>query len=198
MQNLNQELSKYKQDLLYLDENGKMIRKIMEQFKTTISELISNREKQRAYADIEKERIVSQKSQLIEDLLSAECAYKDVRGKYERTKEVIARYKNDEDKLKKCVADKREELTNAEQHFERLRCHAEDKVSQANQVILQIKTSREVEIAKLTAMLRKSEIRVETLEQKMKQKTDESKELANMCDELINCADKNARLNTTI
>ena len=111
IQNLNDDISNYKQELLHLDSNGKMMHKIMKQYKTTISELILSREKERAYADIEKEKILRQKSQIIEDLLSAESAYKDVKGKYERTKELIARCQNNEDKLKKCVGDKAEELS---------------------------------------------------------------------------------------
>ena len=125
-------------------------------------------------------------------------SYKDVKGKYDRTKVVIARYQYDEDNLKKCLKVKLEQLREKEQHFVRLKCHAEDKVNQANEAIMEIKNSRGVEIARLTTMLRKSELRVETLEEMMKQKSEESKELANMCDELINCAQAKPSYNASM
>ena len=185
VQNLQKEISKYKQEIIHLDENEKMMYNLTESFEATITELISSREKQRVYADLEKERIVNGKAQIIEDLLSADNAYKGVKRKYDRTKEIIAQYKNDEDKLKHALQEKTEQLRSKQQQFERLKCHAEDKVNQANETIIQIKTNRDAEISKLTTMLRKSELRVETLEQTIKQKSEESRELANMCDELI-------------
>ena len=149
--------------------------------------------------DIEKDKIVSQKAQIVGDLIAAENAYTDVKGKYERTKQLITKYKNEEDKLKQGLEDRKSILEAKQTRFETLKCHAEDKIRQANEVILQIKGDREAEIAKLATMLRKSEIRVESLEQMARQKSDETKELADMCDELIASTQQNGpRLRMTI
>ena len=53
--------------------------------------------------DIEKEKIVSQKAQIVGDLIAAENAYTDVKGKYERTKQLITKYKNEEEKASRNV-----------------------------------------------------------------------------------------------
>jgi hypothetical protein len=188
VQKLKTKIAQYKEEIFCLDENENIIKNITNQFKTTISELTMSREKDSVYHDIEKDKITSEKSQIIDNLIGAENSYKDVKGKYDRTKDVIPRYQYDEDNLKKCLKEKSEKLREKEQHFVRLKCHAEDKVNQANEAIMEITNSRAVEIARLTTMLRKSELRVETLEETMKQKSEESRELANMCDELINCA----------
>ena len=86
-----------------------------------------------------------------------------------------------------------DKLKEKEQRFERLKLHAEDKVQQANEAILEIQTNGEVEMARLNTMLRKSELKVETLDQTMRQKSEESWELAKMCDELICSAQTKSR-----
>ena len=98
-----------------------------------------------------------------------------------------------EDNLKIILNDRMDKLREKEQRFDRLKCHAEDKVQQANDAIQQIQTNGEVEMARLATMLRKSELKVETLDQTMRQKSEESRELAQMCDELICCAQSKPR-----
>lgn len=185
---LKREIEIYKEEILYLDQKENMMQDIAEQFKTTISELILTGEKDRVYHDIEKDRIDKEKSQIIEDLIAAEHSYNDVKGKYDRIKDLISRYQYGEDNLKNCLKEKSDKLKQKEQNFERLKRHAEDKVNQANEAIIEITNIRDIEIARLTTMLRKSELRVETLDDMMKQKSEESRELAKMCDELINCS----------
>ena len=199
VQDLKKEISRYKEELVYLDQNEDVMENVINQFQTTISEIMASREKQRTFADIQKEKIVSQKAQIVGDLIAAENAYTDVKGKYERTKQLITKYKIEEEKLKQGLADRKSTLEAKQTRFDTLRCHAEDKIRQANEVILQIKGDREAEIAKLATMLRKSEIRVESLEQIARQKSDESRELADMCDELIASTQKSCpRLRMTM
>ena len=186
---LRSQISQLKEEISRLNRSEDLI----ENFKTTINELLSSREKSRVYHEIEKERISHEKSQLVEDLLSAENSYKDVKGKYERSRDLIIRYKTDEDNLKIILNDRMDKLREKEQRFDRLKCHAEDKVQQANDAIQQIQTNGEVEMARLATMLRKSELKVETLDQTMRQKSEESRELAQMCDELICCAQSKPR-----
>ena len=188
-QKLRDQISDLKDELSQLNRNEDLI----ESFKSTINELLSSREISRVYYEVEKDRISHEKSQLVDDLVSAENSYKDVKGKYERSRDLIIRYKADEDNLKVILKDRMDKLKEKEQRFERLKCHAEDKVQQANDAISQIQTSGEVEMARLTTMLRKSELKVETLDQTMRQKSEESRELAKMCDELICCAQAKPR-----
>ena len=118
---LQDQISQLKAELLYLKQNEDLV----EQFRKTINELLCSREKSSVCYEIEKERIIHEKSQLIEDLLSAENSYKDVKGKYERSRDLIIRYKTDEDNLKLILKERTDKLKDKEQHFERLKCHAE-------------------------------------------------------------------------
>lgn len=55
----------------------------------------------------------------------------------------------------------------------------------ANQELDHIRRSHQAEIAKLRAMLKKSEVRVTSLEESLEQKSKENQELTAICDELI-------------
>ena len=55
----------------------------------------------------------------------------------------------------------------------------------ANQRLESVRKSRESELAKLQAMLRKAEMKVTSLERVVDQKTKENQELTKICDELI-------------
>ena len=55
----------------------------------------------------------------------------------------------------------------------------------ANKTIDSLQKGRESEVAQLQAMLKKTEMRVNTLERIVEQKTQENNELTSICDELI-------------
>ena len=50
-------------------------------------------------------RIQNERNQILEDLQAVERAFNDLHRKYERTKEVVAGFKSNEDTLKKTVED---------------------------------------------------------------------------------------------
>ena len=72
-----------------------------------------------------------------------------------------------------------------EERYDLLKTHAETKLEQANSRLGEVKHSRAAEIAKLTALLRKSEMGVASLEREVEQKNRENQELTTICDELI-------------
>ena len=55
----------------------------------------------------------------------------------------------------------------------------------ANQRLDTVQKSREAEVAKLQALLRKAEMKVGNLERTIEQKTKENQELTAICDDLI-------------
>ena len=69
--------------------------------------------------------------------------------------------------------------------FSLLEPAAETKLGEANIRLDEVKHSRASEIAKLTALLRKSEMGVASLEREVEQKNRENQELTTICDELI-------------
>ena len=70
-----------------LDSEGQM-KEVVAEYEKTISELISDKEKEKAQLENDVARMISEKNQAIEDLRNVEAAFADVHRKYERTKQV--------------------------------------------------------------------------------------------------------------
>ena len=105
--------------------------------------------------------------------------------KYERTKEVINALKSNEDNLKANVTDLSTRFKKGEERYDLLKTHAETKLEEANKKLGEVKNSKAAEIAKLTALLRKAQMGVSSLEKQVDQKNRENQELTTICDELI-------------
>merc|ERR1711874_778214 len=133
----------------------------------------------------ERERALTERNQIFEDLQAVERAFTDLHRKYERTKEVIAGFKSNEDVLKSSLDDLTNKYQKEEERFEVLKTHAETRLEEANSKISDLQRSKAAEIAKLTALLRKSEMRISSLERSVEQKSRENQELTTICDELI-------------
>ena len=128
---------------------------IVEEYEKTISEVISEREREKIVHEIEKDKLAGQRDHVIEDLKSVERAFNDVHRcvrrsesnkktfpflsthvlsslsrKYERTKEVISDFKANEDALKSNVNTLTIKLKKSEEKFELLRTHAESKLDE--------------------------------------------------------------------
>ena len=205
---------------------------IVEEFEKTISQLISEKERESVCNVIARERLEesntqwwliflscrlqTERAQILEDLQAVERAFNDLHRKYERTKEVVAGFKSNEDILKRTVEDltvrfvknlswtdhlllkfvqvqeRRREVWDAEracwdqaervslkdscfyQHF----CKRQHFVLGLNMPFLfrassrmeEVTKTKGVEIARLTAQLRKAEMMVTSLERQVDQK----------------------------
>ena len=53
-------------------------RKVLQEYEKTISEMYSERERERVCMEIEKEKLARERDQTLEDLMSAERAFSDV------------------------------------------------------------------------------------------------------------------------
>ena len=69
--------------------------------------------------------------------------------------------------------------------YELLKSHAEETLEKANREIENMAKSQDAEMARLSAMLKKAEMKVTSLERGVEQKTKENEELTAICDELI-------------
>ena len=105
--------------------------------------------------------------------------------KYERTKSVVEGFKQNEDTLKGYIEEYQIKARKQEEKYERLKVHAEDTLERANKEIENLSKSQDTEIARLTAMLKKAEMKAVSLERTVEQKNKENEELTAICDELI-------------
>ena len=134
-------------------------------------------------------------------------ALKDTVRRYERNKEQIVRMKENENhqkemvstvqvrlvmspiiiKLPECLINifGQDRLKREQDRYELLKTDANEKLSNANVKLSSIRSSKEAEILKLKALLKKSELKVTALGDKVDKISKENIELTKMCDELI-------------
>ena len=94
------ELERLRRELAGHMESNKQMMGIVEEFEKTIQQLIREKERTQVVSEIERERAGTERNQIFEDLQAVERAFTDLHRKYERTKEVIAGFKSNEDVLK--------------------------------------------------------------------------------------------------
>jgi len=179
------EVERLRAELASSGESNRAMMGIVEEFEKTISQLISEKERESVCNVIARERLQAERGQILDDLQSVERAFNDLHRKYERTKEVVAGFKTNEDILKRTVEDLTSRYKKGEEKYEMLKDHAEMKLSEANSRMEEVMRSKGVEVARLTAQLRKAEMMVSSLERQVDQKTRENEELTTICDELI-------------
>ena len=98
---------------------------------------------------------------------------------------MVEGFKQNEDTLKHCLDDCSTKLARQDEKYERLKAHAEDTLEKANKEIDNLSRSLDAEVARLTAMLKKTEMKATSLERSVEQKVKENEELTAICDELI-------------
>lgn len=81
-------------------------------------------------------------------------------------------------------------LKTEEEKFDKKKEEAERQLSEAQERLSVTQKTGEREIARLTALLRKSEMSVASMEDKIKLKTSENQDLTAMCDDLLSKCDQ--------
>ena len=98
---------------------------------------------------------------------------------------MVEGFKQNEDTLKTCLQECSSKLSKQDEKYERLKSHAEETLEKANKEIENLGRSQDAEVARLTAMLKKTEMKATSLERSVDQKVKENEELTVICDELI-------------
>ena len=168
------ELDKLRRELKVKKDSEDQMRQVLKEYEKTISDLISEKENEKKRLDQDIQSAVSEKNQAIEDLHNVEAAFSDVHRKYERTKQVVEGFKQNEEQLKQFVDEYKEKLRMSDQKYNMLKHHAEEKLEEANREIEKIAKVQDAEKAKLNALVQKSEMKVRNLERTVAQKTKEN------------------------
>ena len=82
------EVSELKKSLSTKLDSEDQMKEVVAEYEKTISELISDKEKEKGQLENDVTRMISEKNQAVEDLRNVEAAFADVHRKYERTKQV--------------------------------------------------------------------------------------------------------------
>lgn len=127
-----------------------------------------------------------EKEQDKQHLRNMEIAFNDIHQKYEKSKEAIASFQQNEAEFKFSIAQNEKAIEQAEEKYQKMLAHASQKLEVASKEITEMQKAHKSEIAKLEAMNKKMEIQVKSLEENLEQKKTEVAELTKICDELIN------------
>merc|ERR1719273_2731033 len=182
---LSDELRSLQLEVKVKRDSEEQMKQVLKEYEKTISELIAEKEREKASYEEERLRLSAERDQSVEDLKNVEAAFADVHRKYERTKAVVEGFKQNEDTLKRYIEEYQVKAKKQEEKYERLKSHAEDTLERANKEIESLSKTQDTEIARLTAMLKKAEMKAVSLERCVEQKNKENEELTNICDELI-------------
>nr|XP_027311497.2 transforming acidic coiled-coil-containing protein 3 isoform X1 [Anas platyrhynchos] len=166
--------------------------KIVAEFEGTITQMMEDAQKQKELSKKEMQRMAEEKQQVISDLNSMEKSFSELFKRFEKQKEVLEGYHKNEEALKKYAEEYLARIKREEQRYQALKAHAEEKLHQANEEIAQVRSKAKSETAALQASLRKEQMRIQSLERSLEQKTKENDELTKICDDLILKMEKNA------
>ncbi|XP_034994105.1 transforming acidic coiled-coil-containing protein 3 [Zootoca vivipara] len=168
---------------IYLE--NKEMGTIVAEFEVTTAQVMENSQKEKELAQKELQKVLDEKQQISSDLNSVEKSFSELFKRFEKQKEAIEGYQRNEEALKKCVEDYDTRLKKEEQKYQALKAHAEEKLCQANEEIAQVRSKAKAEEAAHQASLRKEQMRAQSLESSLEQKTKENNELTKICEDLI-------------
>ncbi|XP_043285165.1 uncharacterized protein tacc isoform X2 [Venturia canescens] len=158
---------------------------VVDEYEISISRLVAERERDRKNLDLEKAKLQEELAAAKHHLDNTEAAFNDVHLKYERLKAVVATYKNNEAELKKSIQENVEIIKSLENRYEQVKSHATARLEKANLDLEEIRKQNDSETVRLRAMLRKAELKSNSLAELVEQKTKENNQLTQILDELI-------------
>ncbi|XP_044536683.1 transforming acidic coiled-coil-containing protein 3 [Gracilinanus agilis] len=164
--------------------------KIVEEYEGMITQMIADSQKEKEVTKAEIQKISEEKQQITADLNSMEKSFSDLFKRLEKQREALEGFQKNEEALKKCAQDYLLRIEKGEQRYQALKAHAEEKLNAANEEIAQVRSKAKAETLALQANLRKEQMRVQSLEKTLEQKTKENDELTKICDDLISKMEK--------
>lgn len=158
---------------------------VVEEYEKSISRLLTERERDRTNFEQEKAKLQEELQAANHHLTNTEAAFNDVHQKYERLKGVVSVYKNNEAVLKESIQENVDTIKTLETRYDQLKEHAMTQLEKANLELDGIRKQNEAETVKLRAMIKKAELKSNSLTELVEQKSKENKELAKILDEVI-------------
>ncbi|CAL8115450.1 unnamed protein product [Orchesella dallaii] len=169
--------------------DGASFRRVLNEYEKTLSMFIQQIDqlKQRMdEAEAEKQTLIKERDQALEDLRNVESAFSDVHRKYERAKALLENMKSNEDTLIRRDQEMLQRIQNRDKKIDMIKEKAQDSIEKMHMDYETRIKEMEFENAKLRAQYRKLEMKLSTLENDVEQKAKENAQLSALCDELIN------------
>ncbi|KAM3181108.1 hypothetical protein ACTXT7_014994, partial [Hymenolepis weldensis] len=114
--------------------------------------------------------IIAERDQAIEEISTIEKAFGDLHRRFEKSKQIIEGFKTNEEALKKTAQEYQDQLKRQEQKYQALKVHAEQQLTEVAEETERAKRANEDEVTRLRAAIRRSELRIHSLESQLQQK----------------------------
>ncbi|KAF3423050.1 hypothetical protein E2986_10517 [Frieseomelitta varia] len=158
---------------------------VIEEYEKSISRILTERERDRVNLEQEKAKLQEELQATNVHLNNTEAAFNDVHQKYERLKGFVSVYKSNETLLKESIRENLDTIKGLEMRYDQLKNHAKTELEKANYELDAIRKQHEDETTKLHALVRRAELKSNSLAELVDQKTKENKELTQILDEVI-------------
>lgn len=167
------------------NQNHVQLSIVMQEYEKLISKLTAEIETEKKRNKEKLDALSVEKDSALGHLNNVEAAFTDVHQKYEKCKKVIEDYKKNEIKMKTIISDQQESLRIKEKQLDTVQTHAAKQLENAHKEVQRSQTTHEQELTRLRALLRKTELKVISLQESLDQKIKENQELTTICDDLI-------------
>jgi len=169
--------------------DGASFRRVLNEYEKTLSMFIQQIDQLKQRIDeteTEKQTLIKERDQALEDLRNVESAFSDVHRKYERAKALLENMKTNEDTLVRRDQEMMQRIENRDKKIDMIKEKAQESIEKMHLDYETRIKEMEFENAKLRAQYRKMEMKLSTLENDVEQKAKENAQLSALCDELIN------------
>ncbi|XP_044733426.1 transforming acidic coiled-coil-containing protein 3-like [Chrysoperla carnea] len=150
-----------------------------------LSVVMAEYEKQIAKLVRDNAHFVKERDTFEIHLTNLEAAFSEVHQKYERCKAVIEDFKHNEDVLKETIKANEEAILKLCNKFETLKRHTMEQLDKANNEVAETNAKYEDEVLRLTATIKRLELKIASLKAAVDQRNKENEELSRIFDDIV-------------
>jgi len=169
----------------YLQDENAKFKTIAVEFEKILQNLINDKEDTEASLKNEILELTKERNHLQEDVVGVERAFNDLHRRFENLKAKVEEFKKNEEQLKSTSDVLKQQIEKEKQKYSTLKKHAEEKLELANNEIEKLRRNTTAELQTLKAELRRSEIKISSLELNVQQKEQENSQLTNLVEEIL-------------
>ncbi|KAG5452496.1 hypothetical protein CSKR_201700, partial [Clonorchis sinensis] len=155
------------------------------EYDRSLQHMIAEKSQGQAQVNVSVADLISERDQAVEEVATIEKAFGDLHRRFEKSKQVIEGFKQNEEALKRSIEEYKNLLQRQETKYLALKKHAEEKLLKVTQDTEAAKQEAESNATRLQASLRMMEVQVKGLEAQLEQKKRENAELTKICEELL-------------
>lgn len=165
-------------------ENDKF-KTVLEDFEDIFNNLVNEKDEGEVKLKNEIIELTKERDHLQEDVVGVERAFDDLHRRFEKLKTKVEEFKKNEESLTNAIDTYKQQLDKEKFKYSTLKKHAEEKIDFANSEIEKVRKQSGVEIGRLTAELRKAEIKISSLDLSVQQKDQENSQLTSLLEDLL-------------